>query len=239
MPHKFSKDRTGLPIIWVPSIGAYVNFFPITKVSFEYFLCDRVAAQAFDATWYSKILQQNPREAVGEIRNENVERAFVTGVTPDEIAKFHRWLGANKFNCRLPSNEEWTEIYRFASSQSVLPIESLPIENDKTGRLEELVRNLLQSSTPQIASVGLFVGAGVRNPTTTNTLASQMFLQNGIGEWVTTVNNGKPGIGARGGIMRRLNGDGMDPLHPRILFVDRADSRPKEVGFRLVMQERL
>lgn len=238
MTQKIVADRTGLPLIWIPSLNAFVNLFPVTKVSFEFFLCDRVVAQSFDASWYNKILQQNPREAVGEIRNENVEKAFITGVTPEEISKFCRWMGTNKYNCRIPTNEEWTEIYRYAASNAVLSLSTVLDSIAASARIEELIRNLLSASTQNPVPTSLFVGNPVRNTAPVATLASQMFLQNGIGEWVSAVNNNKACVGARGGIMRRLNGDGMDPVNSRLLFVDRADSRPKEVGFRLIIQER-
>jgi hypothetical protein len=65
-----------------------------------------------------------------------------------------------------------------------------------------------------------------------------MYLQNGISEWVSNPTTDGQQFGARGGMMRRLGGDGVDPRSPRMIYIDRADSRPQYVGFRLLLQPR-
>jgi hypothetical protein len=237
MSENITSDRTGMPLIWIPSIQSHVGFFPVSKVSFEYFLCDRTAAQAFDNAWYTKILEANERIPVGEVRSDNFEKALITGVTPDEIGRYSRWLGQNKQNVRLPTNEEWSAIYEYASSRPPLSSQELCSATDHTERVPTLIRNLTEASDPKTPARSMF-GGQMTTSAVAATLARQMLLSQGIGEWVIGQANGSTHCGARGGILRRLDGDGMDPANPRLLFKDRFDTRPRFVGFRLIFTSR-
>lgn len=233
MSETISFDRFGMPLLWVPTIQANVGFFPTTKISFEYFLCDRSAAQSFDNAWYTKILESNGRIAAGEIKGENFEMAMITGVTIDEIGRFSRWLGQSRQDVRLPTNDEWSAVYEYASSRPQIPVSMLCPTSGYPDRIYTLIKNLSLASENITPARGLFGNTTV-NPTASN-LARQMLLSQGIGEWVLAQENGFAHCGARGGLMRRLDGDGHDPSNPRLLFKDRDDTRPRYVGFRLLV----
>jgi len=236
MSETISFDRTGMPLIWIPSLQTNVSFFPTTKISFEYFLCDRTAAQSFDNNWYSKILQSNKRVPVDEIRNDNFEGALITGVTIDEIGRYSRWLGQSKQYVRLPSNDEWTAIYHYAISRPPLAANLLCPPGDKSERISMLLKNLSAASETTTHGRGLFGAAP--QPNNASTLARQMLMSQGIGEWVIDDSSGSTRSGARGGLLRRLDGDGLDPSNPRLIFKDRDETRPRFVGFRLVVASR-
>lgn len=233
MSESISFDRIGMPLIWVPEIQANVGFFPTTKIAFEYFLCDRSSAQSFDNAWYSKILESNGRVAAGEIQGDNFEKAMITGVTIDEIGRFSRWLGQNKQQVRLLNSAEWSAVYEYANSRPPIPANMLCPNSGYPDRITTLINNLSVASESVTPARGLFGNKTVTPPPAT--LARQMLLFQGIGEWVVAQENSVTHCGARGGLMRRLDGDGLDPSNPRLLFKDRDDTRPRFVGFRLLV----
>src|SRR5262245_13463491 len=97
----FVNDRSGAPMIRVASIGAYVHWLPVTKLQFEYFLCDQ-PGNRFDQKWYDDVLKvhkQNEPSGTGParvspamVRRDNYYRALLTGIRPTEIAPFISWL---------------------------------------------------------------------------------------------------------------------------------------------------
>ena len=50
----------GAMVVWVKAISAYMDLLPVTKIQFEYFLCDTLDPR-FTAQWYDQILQINPQ----------------------------------------------------------------------------------------------------------------------------------------------------------------------------------
>ena len=94
-PDRLILDRTGFPMIWVECLRAHIHFLPVTKIQFEYFLCDCEESR-YDSDFYLKMLEKNPRETPGQLTPDTYCRAFATGVSPDASQAFMRWSGEER-----------------------------------------------------------------------------------------------------------------------------------------------
>jgi len=163
------ESRTNFPMVWVEELDAYMHWFPVTKVQFEYFLCE-VNDSQFDESWYDEILSLNPRVSPTAIRGTNYWRAFITGVLPSEAQRFARWCGQD---FSLPTIEEWTIAYRALKQQQPEDVAAIL----GLAKLNERARTLVQrlDTAPQ---------AALKQLGYPRTRAEQMLLRLGVLEWV-------------------------------------------------------
>lgn len=162
-------DRTRFPMYWVDGLNAYIHWLPVTKVQFEYFLCEINDSQ-FDEAWYDDILSLNQRVAPGSVRPNNYWHAFITGVLPNEAQRYARWCGPNY---TLPTLEEWMLAYRTLKQQPTQDINAIL----GLAKLNERARTLVQQldHAPQSA---------LKNLGYPRTRSEQMLLRLGVMEWV-------------------------------------------------------
>lgn len=160
-------DPVGFPMVWSPEIQAYVHWLPVTKIQFEYFLSDAPDTH-FDAEWYDEILRLNPRATPRALNSANYFRALLTGVRPSEAQRFASWCG-DKY--RLPTEKEWTKLYKEAHAQRPASMRALVEKRDD--RISELLKRL-NSSVREVSE----------RLSGTSTRAAQMLLQFGALEWV-------------------------------------------------------
>ena len=78
-------DPCGFPVIPVESLGLSVHLLPVAKVQFERFLAE---PNDYGDSWYEELLALNPRSSHTRLDNETRERAFLTGVVPEEARAF-------------------------------------------------------------------------------------------------------------------------------------------------------
>lgn len=174
MTLKFRQDPdpTGFPMLWVEEIKAYVHWIPVTKIQFEFFMCD-APDNRFDATWYDTILQMNARISPGAIRLTNYWRIFLSGITPGEAQAFSRWCGEGY---HLPTLNEWNTIYKTLSQEQ--PAQNAIVSmGSLRPRISTLIDKLNQVSLQATAEYGY-----------ARTLADQMLMRLGVMEWVESDN---------------------------------------------------
>lgn len=161
--HLWDIDRSGFPLIYVEPLNAFVHLFPVAKAQFEQFLWQHNPLQWGDDR-YQELLALNPRTAPAELSESPYEGLFLTGITPDEILPFARWLGRGY---GLLTVEEWQTMRRWLAQQqsSTIP----PGLGDRG--LAYLARSLWQSLVARI------------QPQTMQELA---LMVGGLLEWVST-----------------------------------------------------
>src|SRR5581483_6750317 len=102
VPFSLSLDRTGFPVLEMPTQPFDILWLPVTKVQFEHFLVD---TGAFDNAWYQDKLQNyNPRISAGNLGVTNYWQAFMTGILPGEAIRYAEWVGRGS---DLPTAQEW------------------------------------------------------------------------------------------------------------------------------------
>lgn len=94
-------DPTGFPVVRSPAAPLEVGLLPVTKAQFDFFLGDRTK---FDPEAVAEITAINPRASWRAVPPERPEGVLVTGVRPEEIEPFAKWLGGG---FRLPTDAEW------------------------------------------------------------------------------------------------------------------------------------
>jgi hypothetical protein len=222
------RDRSGFPMIWLDSLGGYLHWLPVTKIQFEWFLCDQPSSR-FDQAWYESILQLhecNARISPRSIQASNFWQALFTGVKPDEAEAFAQWNndeGQGVYT--LPEQAEW---YNAFLELVELPELSPAVFEDLglSPRSLELVRKL---SDARITFAGK----------TGRTLADQMLLRHGIMEWVRCPTpDGKGRWGAFGQPNKTFHSHTytLDDRQPRFP-IKVEDVRLSSHGFRLVRRE--
>lgn len=212
----FILDRAGFPMLRVEAIGAYMHWYPLTKIQAEYFLCSTTDSQ-FDEKWYDDLLYLNPRVTPTEISENNYWNAFLTGVLPHEAQQLAQWA-----QCSIPTLDEWLTAYRALKQQPEL--------NDalaSMGNLSERTRTLLERIDAASRKVAAHEGL-------TRTLADQLLMRLGVMEWVDCPNSrvrwggmGKPAKRFRGGLFSPDHGQPHELLDPE---TDRASY----YGLRLI-----
>ena len=107
-------NKSHFPLLEIKDIGS-LTLWPITKIQFEMFISQ---VNQYGDTWYDEILSCNPRISYQNFSKKNYERLFITGLNIEEVLSFSKWFGED---FRIPSVEEWREIYRLMGTQSDFP----------------------------------------------------------------------------------------------------------------------
>ncbi len=216
---RFVIDRTGFPMIWCKEVETYVHFLPITKIQFEYFLCD-VPDAYFDADWYDRILNLNPRVTPSEVSAANYWRALMTGVKPAESQRFAAWCGPG---FRLPTDADWTAIYRSVETEPAEDLHASGLLEDRDQRVRALLERIDVAVVEASARMRRVPG-----------LAGQMLLRFGAMEWVR-VGSPPSAWGVRGEPLPDFCGNLERPEHAAAsLVADPNRDRFPEAGFRLL-----
>lgn len=104
-----SDERTHFPLVEIKDIGS-LTLWPITKIQFEMYISQ---VNRYGDTWYNEILMGNPRVSYQKVNKKNYEQLFITGLHIEEVLLFSKWFGED---FRIPTVEEWREIYRLMTS---------------------------------------------------------------------------------------------------------------------------
>ncbi len=223
-------DRTGFPLLYVGAIDAYVHWIPITKVQFEYFICDNPSTH-FDEGWYQEVLALNPRLSYTRLasrhrrsRTVNYWELFLTGINPEEIHLFCEWNEATTGKeFWIPTELDWRQLYQFLTEQeSILDIEELFNNAGVSARALSVLKAADNASK----------SLGKRNMP--RSLAHQMLMSQGVMEWVAC-EEGRNDWGGMGNpdsnfqsIMRSPDGPTDNPRDP-------GGRRLRHYGFRLIV----
>ena len=106
-------DKTGFPLIKRFDWDFYSSLLPVSKYQFEKFMVEHGAYRnLYTNAWYSQKLEKNPRASWKSWGNEPW-KLFITGLFPDEIKPFLKFLGKKQF--RLPKRSEWILLHRSES----------------------------------------------------------------------------------------------------------------------------
>lgn len=165
----FTIDPSGFPMIKFPEISGYVSWYPVTKLQFEDFLCKTDQMQ-FDDNWYKLVREKNPRETSTRLSNQNYWNAFLTGISPEEVDNYILELG---LDYAVIAFSNWLKVYNQAKSESPIDL-SIVLQNVTNVQMRSLIERM-NNLLPRIAR---------EFGTTEPSLADQMFLRNGVGEWV-------------------------------------------------------
>jgi hypothetical protein len=219
MEIKLHKDPVGFPLLEVEP-DFYLHWLPVTKIQFEYFLCDTYD-RSFDIKWYEEVLGFNPRVTPAKISPANYWNAFLSAVLPAEAQRFAFWCGDG---FRLPSAEEWARAYRILSSQPAMDLESSGVLSDVPLRLRELMLRTEDAVSETARRLGY-----VRR------LADQLLMRLGFLEWV----GAEERWGAMGEPFPGLCGNLCEPETGEPVYPNRPDTvRLPCLGFRLVYIDR-
>lgn len=217
--NRIVSDPVGFPMVWFEEVGAYVHRLPVTKIQFEYFLCDAPDAY-FDAGWYDRVLSLNPRVTPRGVTPQNYWRALMTAVRPAEAQRFVSWCGDG---FRLPTEAEWTVLYQ---ALRVRPAEDLGASGLLEGR-DSRTRELLERIDASTYETSRRMNCGPN-------LAGQMLLRFGVMEWVQV---GLPpsSWGAKGEPLPEFCGN-LEVLDrsAEVLAADPESIRFPAAGFRLL-----
>ena len=133
-----TDNKTRFPLLEIKKIGT-ITLWPITKIQFEMYISE---TNQYGDFWYDEILKCNPRVSFHQITKKNYEQTFVTGIHVDEALSFAKWFGAD---FRIPTIEEWREIYQWLSTQSVITPPT-----DMSYSAERIWKKLMKVSTSPI-----------------------------------------------------------------------------------------
>ncbi len=180
MSNDFIIDKTGFPMVWINDLNAYIHFLPVTKVQFEYFICDE-PRRRFDEEWYNMVIDHNPRVTPHSIRSDNYAQAFMTAVTPDEVQLFTDWCGSSY---SFPTREQWFTAYKALEGKPAITIDDHWIS---THRVRERAGIILQRLDREMSAL--------LSRSTERKLADQTMMRGGIFEWVFDERERPPWVG--------------------------------------------
>ncbi len=149
--HVITDNKTHFPMIEIDNIGC-LTLWPITKIQFEMYMAQ---ANQYGDKWYEEILSCNPRVSYQQVNKSNYERLFITGLHIEEVHSFSKWFGDD---FRVPTAEEWRQIYRVIST---LPGFNAPL--DMSYPANEIWKKITKIS---------------------NSAIKFSFMQHGVIEWV-------------------------------------------------------
>lgn len=203
--HKWRVDPTGYPLVFVDSLEAYVQLFPVTKPQFEKFISSGTRREYGDK-WYEDIIALNPRASYRSLDVPAREQLFMTGLTPDEARAFGRWMGRNY---TLLTAQEWSACYKWFSEQTA---PSLPpdlcdqLSRDALGVWKMVEEQWLERSRrPKLRELSL--------------------MTQGILEWVVEQPGRYCGLGDAASSKSQRSAE--DPVHPI------GGGRLRNIGIRL------
>jgi hypothetical protein len=168
----FDLDRYGFPTIHIEPAGVFVQFLPMTRSQFEFYLADH-PSPAMDMGWYDLRLRDHPRVDPSSVDERNYAGLFTTGVLPFEAQQVADLFGANQFEngtVSLLDLATWQAIFQHAVATPAVdlgPVRANP-------KLSPFARQILERLAPVVDRIGRGVP----------TLADQMFLRHGVHEIV-------------------------------------------------------
>jgi hypothetical protein len=223
MQMQLLADRSGFPMVWVEAIDAYLHWLPVTKLQFEYFLCD-TNDPLFDADWYDQLLALNPRTAVPRIARDNYWQGLISGLMPAEAERFAAWCGERY---SLPTLAEWQEAYRELQAKP-------PVASNEVAALAGLGgRGALLLSRVDTA-VAEACAALERE----RRLADQMLMRLGVLEWVYETGS-EHRWSAMGELPRAFRFLAASPDRGPVRPIQPTGVRAEMFGFRLVRRGRM
>jgi hypothetical protein len=213
-----------MPLIWSKELSAYIQWLPVTKLQLEWFLCDQPSSR-FDQGWYEQLLNIHGNEPhrvpPTKIQDGNYYRALVTGMKPAEIKEYIAWLddkGDGFFH--IPTSAEWLKVYREFSTQPAIDVGEVDCLRGFTERTRSLLRQL--DRVARVLAEKPVPGTSARPIS----LADQMFMRNGVMEWV------KWKLAGEGHAPRDYGGRGC-PFHRNLVSNSRdftAEAAPHDPG---------
>jgi len=105
-----TDNKTQFPLLEIKEIGS-LTLWPITKIQFERYISE---TNRYGDFWYDEILRCNPRISYPHVSKKNYEQLFITGLHVEEVLSFSKWFGED---FKIPTVDEWREIYRLMGSQ--------------------------------------------------------------------------------------------------------------------------
>lgn len=164
-------DKTGFPMMWVDNLDAYVHCLPVTKIQFEYFLCDAPSSD-FTEEWYDTVLTLNPRVSPRSVNRSNYWRLFLTGIKPSEIETYAEWCGEEY---ELLNASDWKSLFQGFIQKPVKPdlYTGLTLGNRQATLLKKLSTAIQDLCHDQV------------------TQADQLLYRYGVMEWVRCSNFGQ------------------------------------------------
>jgi len=105
-------DPIGFPLMRLDDMDFYIHLLPIAKIQFERFICS-VNKAGYGDKWYETSIRLNPRISPSRINENNYEKAFISGILPNEAVEFAHWLGKDY---KLPTYKQWRQAYRLAKT---------------------------------------------------------------------------------------------------------------------------
>lgn len=145
----FACDRTQFPLVRLTNPQIEVHLLPLTKVQFEQFLAETAR---FGDGWYEQLLSLNSRVSWRCFSDLQRERLFLTGILPEELSEFARWLGAG-FD--LPTVDEWRSACEALGCVSADRLEEvLPLLCEPARVILQKLHHQWSPST--LAEIGLF-----------------------------------------------------------------------------------
>lgn len=170
-PQSIIMDPTGLPMIHVPAINAWIGWLPFTMIQLETFLCEQPDPR-FSNNWYRSLEHAQNRVSPQQVTYDNLYRVFATQLTPAEIQRVCEWLkGRDKHEYRLPTADEWKVAYRELERLNTPPNF---LSSEQSERIQILLNNidsairskLQQTKDSQTISARMLMGRCVRELST-------------------------------------------------------------------------
>ncbi len=229
-------DSFGWPWVQIEDTKFWTNFLPVTKIQFEYLLCDEKVNRRFNKGWYDQRIISNPRVSTTAISGSNYHQLFMTDITAGEASYYAKWfqgrspIVAGQLRCcRLLKESEWEHLVARCDAQPPLRWEDSPVVGEWSPRVEACLRGLERETrgVTQSDSSGWFS----EQETAAESLSHQMLLRGGVFELVAQGNafsvRGFPPSSFGGNHLGDRNG---------LPWVFDASERRQNFGFRLLVE---